>query len=393
MRFLHTGDWHLGKTLRGRSRHDEHRGALLQIADAAADANVDAVLVAGDVYDSTMPPADAEALAFEFLARLADRRIACVLIAGNHDHPQKLGALRALLENLHIHVRAEVLRPEAGGVVELASRDGTERALVGALPFVPERSIVTAEAVMAGENEPHARYAARLERVLAALAASFGAGTVNLLLAHVLVAGARFGTGERQLHLGEIFAVHADKLPASATYAALGHLHRPQEIVGAPCRAAYSGSPIELDFGEREQHKRAVLVEARPGLPASLTDVPLSAGRRLLDVRGTLAQLEGERERIVDAFVRATVVVPEPTPGIEERVRAILPDAVEVRQEWPRDSATGAAAAAAAAPRPRDAAELFAAYYRREHDAPPPPAVAELFAAVHRRAQQGDEDA
>ncbi|HUL78448.1 MAG TPA: exonuclease subunit SbcD, partial [Vicinamibacteria bacterium] len=117
MRFLHTADWHVGKPLRGRSRLDEHAMALDQVAAIAADREVDAVLVAGDVYDSPAPPPEAEKLVYDFLARLLKEQIACVVIAGNHDHPRKLGALASLLEPLRIHVRPEVRPPGDGGVV------------------------------------------------------------------------------------------------------------------------------------------------------------------------------------------------------------------------------------------------------------------------------------
>jgi exonuclease SbcD len=388
MRFLHTADWHLGKTLRGHSRLDEQARALDQIAAGAAAAKVDAVLIAGDVYESAMPVPEAEELALGFLARLCREGIACVLIAGNHDQPRKLAALQELLENLRIHVRAEVRPAARGGVVELAARDGRERALVAALPFVPERKIVDAATLMQSEHAGHQRYADRLGDVLDALCASFRRDTVNLVLAHVLISGARFGTGERQLHLGEIFALSPERLPANAHYAALGHLHRPQEIKGAPCRAAYSGSLIELDFGEKEQDKRAVLIEAAPGRPARLEDLPITAGRRLRDLEGTLAELERAAAGAGDAFLRVTVRVSEPSPGIEDRVRTLLPNALDVRQEWPRADAAGAAAAA---PRPRDARERFAAVHAQEHGVPPPAALAELFASVHAQALRAED--
>jgi exonuclease SbcD len=388
MRFLHTADWHLGKTLRGHSRLAEQAAALDQVAAAAAAAKVDAVLIAGDVYESTMPPPEAEELALGFLARLCRDGIACVLIAGNHDHPKKLAALRELLESLRIHVRAEVRPAAQGGIVEIGAREGGERALVAALPFVPERKIVDATTLMESEHAGHQKYAERLGDVLDALAASFRRDTVNLVLAHVLISGARFGTGERQLHLGEIFALTPERLPANAHYAALGHLHRPQEIKGAPCRAAYAGSLVELDFGEKEQDKRAVLVEAAPGRPARLEDVPLTAGRRLRDLDGTLAELERAAAAAGDAFLRVTVRVPEPSPGIEERVRSLLPNALDVRQEWPRAESAGAAVTA---PRPREPGELFAAFHAREHGAPPPAPLAQLFADVHAKAAREED--
>jgi exonuclease SbcD len=382
MRFLHTADWHLGKTLRGHSRQKEHERVLDEIARAAIDARVDAVLIAGDVYDGAMPPPEAEALAFEFLARLHSHDVPCVLIAGNHDQPKKLAALRSLLESLRIHVRAEARPADQGGVVELHARDGNERALVATLPFVPERRIVDATTLLAAEQAGHERYAERLADVLEVLARSFTPATVNLVLAHVLVSGARFGTGERQLHLGEIYAVPPERLPPSAHYCALGHLHRPQEIAGAPCRAAYAGSPIELDFGEREQHKRAVLVEARPGLPARLEDVPLAGGRALRDLEGTLAELERAAAAVGDAWLRVTVHVPAPEAGVEERVRAVLPHALEVRQQWPRQAADAPPPPAGA----RDPQQLFEAFCRRDLGTEPPPALLGLFAQLHAEA-------
>ncbi len=208
MRFLHTADWHVGKPLRGRSRMDEYALALEQVAGVAIDRQVDAVLVAGDVYDSPAPPPEAEKLVYDFFARLLPERIACVVIAGNHDHPRRLAALASLLEKLRIHVRPEVRPPAEGGVVRVASRDGSEEAAVAVLPFVPERKVVDACAVMDAEHKWYEAYAGRIEQILAALVGGLTPATVNVVLGHLLVAGARFGTGERALHLGDIYGVN-----------------------------------------------------------------------------------------------------------------------------------------------------------------------------------------
>ena len=170
MRFLHTADWHVGKPLRGRSRMDEYERALEQVAGIAIDSKVDAVLLAGDVFDSPAPPPEAEKLVYDFFARLLPERIACVVIAGNHDHPRKLGALASLLEGLRIHVRPEVRPPADGGVVRVPSRDGSEEAAIAVLPFVPERKIVDACTVMDAEYKWYEAYSARIEQILAALA-------------------------------------------------------------------------------------------------------------------------------------------------------------------------------------------------------------------------------
>src|ERR1043166_789301 len=112
MRFIHTADWHIGKTLRGRSRMDEFAAALEEVARIAVEAKVDAVLVGGDVLFGAQTTApDTDKLVYDFLARLLPERIACVLIAGNHDNPRKLSALANLLDSLHIFLRGEPSRP------------------------------------------------------------------------------------------------------------------------------------------------------------------------------------------------------------------------------------------------------------------------------------------
>src|SRR5262249_9939293 len=218
-------------------------------------------------------------------------KIAAVVIAGNHDHPRKLGALTSLLEGLRLYVRPEVRPPGQGGVVSVGSRDGREEARVAVLPFVPERKVVDAALVLGPEDEPYKTYASRVAAILDHLTRGFGPETVNLVLAHLLIDGARVGTGERALHLGQVYGLTAAQLPGHVQSIGLGPLHRPQEVL-APARTFYSGSLIELDFGEVEQDKRVVIVDAKPGRAPTIESVPVTAGRRLRDVRGTLAELQ-----------------------------------------------------------------------------------------------------
>ena len=383
MRFLHTADWHVGKTLRGRSRLDEFAAALEEIAGIARDRRVDAVLIAGDVFDSPAPPAEAEKLVYDFLARLLPERIACVLIAGNHDHPRKLGALAELLEGLRIFVRVDVRPPDQGGVVRVPSRDGSQEACVAVLPFVPERRIVDACQLLGPEHEWYEEYARRLEQVLARLTAGFTPETVNLVVGHLLISGARVGTGERPLHLGEVYGVNAQQLPANAQYIALGHLHRPQELM-APSRTFYSGSILELDFGETEQGKRVVVVDAMPGKPASIESVPLAAGRRLRDVTGTLAELLALTGATGDDYLRVGVKVDGPVPGVAEQVREVLPNALDVRLLYERVQPAPVAVTQGLGP-----GELFDEFYKRRNGASPPADMAKLFHDTYDEAARG----
>ena len=381
MRFLHTADWHIGKPLRGRSRMDEYAAALEEVARTAVEARVDAVLVAGDVFDSPAPPPEAEKLVYDFLARLIPERIACVVIAGNHDHPKRLAALSGLLEGLGIHVRAEVRPPEQGGVVALASRDGREEARVAVLPFVPERKIVDACEVMGPEHKWYEAYAARIEQILERLTRGLGPSTVNLVLGHLLVDGARVGAGERPLHLGQIYGVNPQQLPSRVQYIGLGHLHRPQEIL-APARTLYSGSLVSLDFGEAEQEKRVVVLEARPGRAASVESVPLTAGRPLRDVSGSFEELARRAPELQSAFLRVAVRVEGPVPGLAEQVKELLPDAVEVTLDYDRSPTVPGPAATGSLP----PAELFAEFYRRRNGAGASGELMALFQAVYEEA-------
>ena len=383
MRFLHTADWHIGKTLRGRSRLDEFAAALDEVVQIARDRRVDAVLIAGDVFDSPAPAAEAEKLVYDFLARLLPERIACVLVAGNHDHPRKLAALAELLEGLRIFVRADVRPPDQGGVVRVPSRDGSDEARVAVLPFVPERKVVDACQLLGPEHEWYEEYARRLEQVLARLTAGFTPKTVNLVVGHLLISGARVGTGERPLHLGEVYGVNAQQLPANAQYIALGHLHRPQEVM-APSRTFYSGSLLELDFGELEQEKRVVVVDAVPARPASIESVPLRAGRRLRDLSGTLAELAALAGTLGDDYLRVGVKVDGPLPGIAEQVRELLPNALDVRLVYERSAPAPVVVTQGLSP-----IQLFGEFYRRRNQAPPPPEMEKLFHDAYDEAARG----
>jgi exonuclease SbcD len=204
------------------------------------------------------------------------------------------------------------------------------------------------------------------------------------VLAHLLVDGARRGTGERELHLGQIYGVNPQQLPSSVQYIGLGHLHRPQEIL-APSKTLYAGSLIELDFGEKEQDKRVVVFEAAPGRPVSLESVPISAGRRLRAVSGTFEELQAQADSLGDAFLRVSVVSDAPVPGLAQRVKELLPNALDVSV-----ALTGPArveAGTTSGPRvDMDPTRLFSEYYHRRNQADPPEQLQALFAELYDEA-------
>ena len=334
MRLLHTSDWHVGKTIRGHSRADEHRAVLDEIVMLAREHAVDLVLVAGDLFETAAPSSEAEAIVYRALLDLAGTGAEVAVIAGNHDNGRKLQAVAPIFSAAgRVHVLALPARPAEGGLLRLWMRSGEEVRLA-MLPFVSQRGIVRAKALMDSAAFENAQaYADRMQGVIEALTRSFEDDTANVLMAHAFVHGGQLGGGERAAHFIDDYALSAQMFPAIAGYVALGHVHRPQRIPG-PGQIHYCGSPLQLDFSEEQQPKQVNLVEIEPGLPPTVTPKELSGGRALRTVKGTLPELEAAGDELADdPWLR--VIVREPRrAGLADTVREMLGDrVVDVRVE------------------------------------------------------------
>lgn len=340
MKILHTADWHVGRLLRGRSRADEHEAVLASIAGTARSEGVDLVIVAGDVFDSATPSPESERIVYRALLDLAGSGAAVLVVAGNHDNDRRLQAVAPLLELGRVITRASFARADDGGVVEVPSRDRTDTALVAALPFLSQRHVVKADDLMAADAADHGvAYADRMVRLVASLAERFRPDTVNLIAAHCMVDGGALGGGERSAHTIFEYSVPATAFPGTAHYVALGHLHRRQQLPGA-CPIHYSGSPLQLDFGEGANEPAVLLVEAAPGRPATTTAVAVAGARRLRTLRGTLADLRSLAGSTGDDHLR--VIVREPLRvGLADEIRELYPTCVDVIVERPDDEQAG----------------------------------------------------
>jgi exonuclease SbcD len=299
MRILHLADLHLGRALGDLSREAEQRALVDELITLADELCLDAVLLAGDVFDAFTPPAWAEDLFFELLDGLAAGGTRAVLvIAGNHDSGLRLAAAEPLARRLGIVLAGDVGTPirsfDGGGgrvvlralapqVVRVEIPGASAPLVAGLLPFLSEAKVarVEGEASLADLHGDTARYAQRLAAEVSARAALLEPDSVRVLLLHQFVSGGISSDSERRLRILAPYDLAASALPAGLDYIALGHLHRPQAILGSPSPAAYAGSPIAYSFSESGQEKRAVLVEIEPGRPATLRSIPLSSGRPL----------------------------------------------------------------------------------------------------------------
>jgi exonuclease SbcD len=380
MRFLHTADWHVGKTLKGRSRLAEQEQVLREIVTIARAHEVDAVLVAGDLYDTAAPTADAQKLVNRTLLGLAKDGVEVIAIAGNHDHAATIDAYRGFAKAAGITLVGTVRTAANGGLVEFTARSTGERATLAVLPFLSTRYAVRAAELLAGTPAQHtSAYDQQLRDILGKLTAGFRDDAVNLVMAHLTVLDGRMGGGERAAQSIFEYAVPAGIFPVDAHYVALGHLHR-RQTVAASCPVHYSGAPLAVDFGEQENTPVVCVVDAAPGTPAAVTDVPIRAGRRLRTLRGTVAELSVLGEMVGDDFLRVWVREPA-RAGLREEVTALLPNALEVRID-PEFAAP--LAAARPSPEPgRTPVELFGEYLGSRGVADQ--RVAELFRTLHER--------
>ena len=374
MRILHTGDWHVGKTLYRHQRLDEAAAVLDEVVHIARAGEVDLTLVCGDVFDQFAPSAEAERIVYRTLIALRDTGSSVLVIPGNHDNARRFAAIEDLSGAAGIKIVPEVRRPDAGGIVEFASRDARQTVQVAALPWVAEKRLFGAEEMMGLEGDPSNAYADELAKLLRALCNGFEAGKIHILAGHLFVSGAKIGGGERTLTIGEIFAVDPQGLPPTPQYIALGHVHRPQAVTATPVATRYSGSLLQLDFGEREQEKSVAIVNVDPGRPPEVTTVTLAGGHGLLDVAGTLDELRG-MEIDPDAYLRVTLRCDGPSPGLADEVREFLPRALVVQLEYERESADREAGELQRL-EPR---ELFARYYQRRHGAAADDRMLRLF--------------
>ncbi|MBA1336292.1 MAG: Exonuclease SbcD [Firmicutes bacterium] len=297
MRILHTSDWHLGRSLESINRIDEQIKFVDDLCDIAEQAKIDLVLIAGDVYDTYNPSAAAEELFYDAVDRLNERgKRAVIVIAGNHDNPERLCAASPLAWKHGIillgypasHAGAYIGRGDsirvvdsAPGWLELGIRGCDHTAVVITLPYPSEARLEQLISKASDERELQRAYSDRIGEILAQLSGKYREDTVNLAVSHIFLKGGKETESERTLQVGGALTVDPSVLPAKAHFMALGHLHRPQPVKGAPCPAYYSGSPLAYSFSEADYSKVLYIVDALPGKETEIETVCIDSGRPL----------------------------------------------------------------------------------------------------------------
>ena len=331
MRLLHVSDWHLGATLGRIPRDPDLRTVIDEMVAIASDVRPHLILHTGDLFDSARPPVESMRLGFSGLRRLAEHA-PVVVVAGNHDSSPLFRLFNDILEaqegGSRIKFVADVKRPEDGGLLEFPG-EGDEVIRLAALPFLHPNAL--APALRTAPERWTGKYADGVRTLQTMLARGLEVGFdprrhIHLYAAHLHVGGAVLARSERVVHVSQDYALDAESLPP-VSYAAFGHIHKPQKLPGlVPGR--YAGSPIQLDYGELGEQKVAVIVEARPGQAAKIDPRPLTGGRPLVRLEGTIDELAVEASKYQGPSILAvTVLSDEALNDPAARVSELFPDA------------------------------------------------------------------
>ena len=265
MRILHSSDWHLGQHFMGKTRQAEHQAFCAWLLEQVHEHRVDAVLVAGDVFDTGAPPSYAREQYNRFVIDLRDAGAQLVVLGGNHDSPAMLGESQALLAALGTRVVPGVAADPQDQVLVLRGRDGEPGAVLCAIPFVRARDVLQSQAGQSAADKQlslqqaiQAHYA-QLFALAEQRRDSLGGGLSILATGHLTTVGVSASESVREIYVGALEAFPTSAFPPAA-YIALGHIHRPQKVGGLE-HIRYSGSPIPLSFDEAGQAKEVLLVE------------------------------------------------------------------------------------------------------------------------------------
>lgn len=339
MRLLHTADWHIGRTIEGRDRHDEHVQFFDELVRIANEEKIDCILVAGDVFDSVNPPAKGEELFYESLDRLSNGgQRAIVIIAGNHDHPDRLGAARSITKKQGITI---VTYP-APKPLSIYIPTVDETLNIAALPYPSESRLKSCFVEVGDEEALQKAYDEQIQQIFQQLTADFSEKEVNVAMSHLFVAGGSSTDSERPIEVGGAYTVRATSLPEKVQYTALGHLHRPQNVKYAKKHARYSGSPLAFSFSESGYAKSVSIVDVKPMEEAKVSEIFLSSGKPLVRWKATegLAQVyqwmdEGKDK---NAWIDLEVHVNE-APSLENihHMKKAYPGLLMIRPIFPED--------------------------------------------------------
>jgi len=309
-KIIHTSDWHLGQYFMGKSRQAEHQKFLHWLIETAIEQDVQAIIVAGDIFDTGSPPSYARQLYNQFIVKLQATGIHLIILGGNHDSVATLGESKELLACLNTHVIPGALSDINNQVITLSNADHEPQAIVCAIPFLRPRDILHSEAGQSGSEKQQSLQQAISDHYQSIFALAqtrqadikkdSGHRVPIIATGHLTTVGAKSSESVRDIYIGSLDAFPSSSFPAAA-YIALGHIHRPQ-LVGGAAHIRYCGSPIPLSFDELNNHKTILLVEFNNDqfIAANPIEVPRFQPMHL--IKGDLDKIEAEIKNLATQY-------------------------------------------------------------------------------------------
>lgn len=320
MKILHTADWHIGQKLHERSRLNEHEQFLDWLLDTIQKHDVELLLVSGDIFDTSLPSAEATNLYYRFLYRLFNEtHTYTVITAGNHDSARHLEAPREFLEMGRIHVVG--LANETSKCV-LPFPPDNPRVMVAAVPYLSESDL--RHLSYETETERNERYREWLKAFYADCVSAIPTEFPKILMGHLFVHGGTTTDSERNIQIGGATAIHATDFPKGVDYVALGHLHRPQTISGTDYPIRYSGSSIPLRFNETGYRKKVYLLElSDDGTLVRDEAIEIPVFKELCTVTGDEESVlwDAQTQAWDGKYIQVKLKLNKPQTGINDKVR------------------------------------------------------------------------
>lgn len=304
MRLIHTSDWHLGQHFFTKSRAAEHQAFLRWLIEQIVQQQVDALIIAGDLFDTGSPPSYARELYNHFIVDLQQTGCQLVVLAGNHDSVAMLNESRELLSCLNTRVITHATPETEQQIVVLKQRNGQPGAILCAIPFLRPRDLLTSHAEESGWQKQHA-----LQEAIAAhyqqlyLSACAQRDVLDLPLpiiatGHLTTVGVSTSDSVRDIYIGTLDAFPAQAFPP-ADYIALGHIHHAQNVAKS-AHIRYSGSPIPLSFDEVNSAKSVFMVDFDQGALQQVTTLPVPTFQPMQLLQGTLQHITSQLQQFND---------------------------------------------------------------------------------------------
>lgn len=296
IRILHTSDWHLGQHFMGKTRQAEHQAFCAWLIEQVREHAVDAVLIAGDIFDTGAPPSYAREQYNRFIVELRGTGCELVVLGGNHDSVAMLGESKTLLAQLGTRVIPGVCEQLDEQLLVLHRRDGSPCAILCGIPFIRPRDVLLSQAGQSAQDKQQSLQQAiqqhyqSLYALAEAKRAELGGDLPIIATGHLTTVGASASDSVREIYVGSLEAFPTSAFPPAA-YIALGHIHRPQKVGGLE-HIRYCGSPITLSFDEAKQQKEVLLVELDSSGLRQITALPVPRFQPLLSLRGSLKELD-----------------------------------------------------------------------------------------------------